>query len=62
MNLRMTEIDHILLRRIYKSLVVDVDGALRNREKRALTDEVFEKEIAEVIRSCLVKRKRVWKK
>jgi len=57
MNLSMTEINHVLLRRIYQSLIVDVDGALRNGKERALTDEVFEKEIAEVVRSCQVKRK-----
>ena len=57
MNLSMTEINHVLLRRIYQSLVVDVDGALRDGKERALTDEVFEKEIAEVVRSCQVKRK-----
>ena len=61
MNLCMAEINHVLLSCIDQGFIVHVDGALRNSKERALTDEVFEKEIAEVICSCQIKGKLVWK-
>ena len=45
-NVGMTEIDHIHVQRIDQNLVVHIKGALRDREERVLTNEVFQPEVS----------------
>lgn len=45
-NIGMTEIDHIHVQCIDQNLVVHIKGALRDREERVLTNEVFQPEVS----------------
>ena len=59
-NVCMAEIDHVHVQCVDQNLVVHIKGALRDREERVLTNEVFQPEVSVRMLCTIVEWVLIW--